>query len=174
MRAGLLLLVLATANVSPATIPALHGRSFADAPVELPADLHGKVGILVLGLSRNSSMQTKLWNEALLRDFGNDPKIAYFESAVLADVPGFIRGTVVNGIRNKMPEAERVHFVPILQDASQWKSAADYASPDDAYVLLLDSAGVIQRRTHGPPTGESYRSLKESLQTLEAGLHRGG
>ena len=169
MRVGFLLFVLSTAMISsPETIPVLHGRSFTDVQVELPADLRGKTGILLIGFSQKSSVQTKLWDEKLLRDFGNDPHFAYYQCAVLADVPSLFRDHVVNSIRDKMPIAERAHFVPILQDASKWKNAAGYSAPDDAYVLLVDGAGQIQWRTHGAPTGELYSAMKEHLAQLQS------
>ncbi len=169
MKLGFLLFVLSTVTISsPETLPVLHGRSFTNVQVALPADLRGKIGILLIGFSQKSSVQTKPWNEKLLRDFGNDPHFAYYESAVLADVPSLFRDHVVSSIRDKMPMAERAHFVPILQDASKWKSVAGYSAPDDAYVLLVDGGGEIQWRAHGAPTGELYNAMKEHLAQLQS------
>ncbi len=171
MRVGFLLFVLSMVTISsPETIPVLHGRSFSVVQVELPADLRGKTGILLIGFSQKSSVQTKLWDEKLLRDFGNDPHFAYYQCAPSwrMSLTYFFRDHVVNSIRDKMPIAERAHFVPILQDASKWKGAAGYAAPDDAYVLLVDGAGQIQWRTHGAPTGELYSAMKEHLAQLQS------
>ena len=174
MKFGLLLLLISLTTISLATpslsetIPPLRGQSFADAKVDLPADLHGRAGILVIGFSKKSSVQTKQWNDAILREYGSDPHLVYYEAAVLADVPSLFRGTIVKSIRNNMSPAERAHFVPILQDASKWRDAAHFASSDDAYVLIIDSTGQIQWRAHGPFTGELYEQMKESLAKLQA------
>ncbi len=167
MRLWISLFLLVVSMFSVAEImPTIHTQSFADAPVDLPADLHGNVGILVIGFSKKSSQQTKLWNEALSPDYSNDPHFVYYEAAVLADVPSLLRGVILKGIRNQMALAERAHFIPILQDAAKWRDATHYASPDEAYVLLIDGAGQIQYRAHGAPTSETYSHVKEWLATL--------
>jgi hypothetical protein len=171
MRWRSLLLFLALSVTSRAAspsdaIPPLHGQSFADTTVNLPADLNGRPGILVLGFSKKSSAQTKTWNDVVLPDYGSNPHIVYYESAVLADVPSFIRGTILKSIRNSMSPAERAHFVPILTDSGKWRSAAQYSAADDAYVLLVDPTGQIQWRTHGPFNASTYATLKESLAKL--------
>ncbi len=161
-----LLLMMVPVGSFAETMPVLRGESFADVRVDLPAGLHGRVGILVLGFSKKSSAQTKLWNEALMPDFGSDPRVAYYEAAVLADVPWLFRGTVVKGIRSGMAPAERAHFVPILEDAGKWKDATHYSAADDAYVLVTDGAGQIEFRVHGAPTSEVLGRVRECVATL--------
>jgi hypothetical protein len=169
MKLSLLLLLISISTLSLSeTMPPLRGQSFADAKVDLPADLHGRVGVLVIGFSKKSSVQTKQWNEALLPDYGNDPHVVYYEAAVLADVPSLFRGTIVKSIRNNMAPPERAHFIPILENASKWRDAAHFASSDEAYVLIIDITGQIQWRAHGPFTGELYGHMKESLAKLQA------
>src|SRR5277367_3524181 len=102
MKLGLLLLFLAWSPAGLETIPAVHTKSFADTQVDLPADLRGKSGVLVIGFSKQSSQQTKLWNALLLPEYSSDAGVAYYEGAVLADVPAFIRGFVLKQIRDPM------------------------------------------------------------------------
>ena len=168
MKFRLLLLLISLTTISLSeTVPPLRGQSFADAQVDLPADLHGRAVIFVIGFSKKSSVQTKPWNDALLPDYGNDPHIVYYQAAVLADVPSLIRGTIVKSIRNNMSPAERAHFVPILEASQKWKDAAHFSSSDDAYVLIIDSTGQIQWRAHGPFTSDLYSHMKESLAKLQ-------
>jgi hypothetical protein len=165
----LLLLIVLSAAARAETIPALHAGSLADVQVNLPADLHDKIGILVIGFSKKSSLQTKQWNQSLLPDYGNDPRIVYYEGAVLADAPALFRGMIISSIRNHMSDAERAHFIPILQDAVKWKDAAHFTSADEAYILLIDGAGEIKWRAHGERTEEAYRQMKASLAALQGG-----
>jgi hypothetical protein len=63
-------------------------------------------------------------------------------------------------MRKQMSPAERVHLVPILQDAAGWKKVEQFAAPDDAYIVVLDSGGQIKWRTHGTVPAEAYSQLK--------------
>jgi hypothetical protein len=170
MRLRLLLfIVMASTGGFSETIPALRGTSFADAKVELPGDLHGRAGILILGFSKKSSEQTKMWSDALMLDYGNNPRFVYYEAAVLGDAPALVRGTVVKWIRGGMAPAERAHFVPILEDAAKWREAVHYAAADEAYVLVINDTGEIECREHGAPTSEVYGRMKGCLVKVAGG-----
>jgi len=152
-------------------IPPFHGQTFSDTPVALPADLHGRLGILVIGFSKKSSAQTGAWNKPLLKDYGNDPHIAYYQCAVLADVPVFVRSMVLKSIRSPMPPAERSHFIPVQSDSSKWKEAVRFSAPDDAYILVVDPAGQIQWRTHGVESPDAYHALTDYVAALQKAAH---
>jgi hypothetical protein len=49
-----------------------------------------------------------------------------------------------------MSPAERMDFDPILQDADEWKKVVQFAAPDDAYIVVLESGG----KSSGEPTAE--------------------
>jgi hypothetical protein len=149
------------------TLPSIHAQTFDDVSVNLPSDLNGKVGVLVLGFSRKSGNQTKQWTDALSQDYGHDPHVAYYQCAMLAEVPGFIRGMVIKQIRGSMSSADRSHFIALVQDLAKWKQAAQFSGPDDSYVLVFDGAGQIQARFHGAETPESYGRLRDAIEGLQ-------
>jgi hypothetical protein len=133
----------------------------------LLADLSGKIGVLVLGFSKKSSLETRGWGDSVLRDYGTDPHVVFYQMPVLADVPTLMRGLIFEGIRKKMSPAERVHFIPILQDAAGWKKVVQFAATDDAYIVVLDSGGQIKWRIHGTMTGEAYNHLKRFMTEFQ-------
>jgi len=75
---------------------------------------------------------------------------------VLADVPTLVRGLILQGIRKQMSPAERVHFVPILQDAAEWKKVVQFAAPEsaDGRVWYLD---LIRVRLEPLPQQPGWR-----------------
>lgn len=165
--ATLLMIPLSGFATSAQSIPEIHARTLADTTVNLPADLKGRIAVLILGFSKASSSQTKPWGEAISRDFGSDPHVVYYTMPVLADVPGFIRGFVVNSIRKQLPPGERGHFVAILKDAAPWKTLASFSGSDDAYIVVADAQGQQRWRTHGPWRADAYNEVKRRIQSLE-------
>jgi hypothetical protein len=149
-------------------IPELHAQSLAETKVDLPGGLKGKIGILILGFSKQASSQSRTWGDSITRDFGSDARVVYYQMPVLAEAPGFVRGFIVDSIRKSLPDSQRSHFVPILKDAAPWKSVAGFSGGDDAYLVLTDANGQVQWRTHGAPQAETYNELKKRIVALEA------
>jgi hypothetical protein len=91
-------------KVSPAqSIPVTRAQSFCGTPVNLPSDLSGRIGVFVLGFSKKSSLETNGWGDSVLRDYGTDRHVVYYQMPVLADVPTLVRALILQGIRKQMP-----------------------------------------------------------------------
>jgi hypothetical protein len=164
-------LLLGSTVVAPADrIPPFRGESFSGATVTLPADLHGHVGILVLGFSQSSREAVTLWGTRLAHESpaAAAAAISYYEIPVLASVPRVLRGFVAGRIRADVAEAARPHFVPLLDHVAVWRALAHYSAPDDAYILLVDGQGTVRWQTQGPPTDATYTALRQQLAALEA------
>ena len=65
-----------------------------------------------------------------------------------------------------MPDAQRPHFLPLIENEAGWRAVAQYDQSDDAYVLLLDGTGTIYWQTHGNATDAEYNILRKQLQSL--------
>jgi hypothetical protein len=174
--AGKSLLIAAIASVACAAlaaspsvgrrIPAVHGTTFSDAKVDLPEDLNGKVGILVVGFSQGSRDGVTVWGKKLAADFYDSPTVAYYEMPCLASVPKFMRGFVEGRIKASVSDRGKPHFLPFTDDETSWRALVHYSSPDAPYILLVDGAGTVRWQTQGPPTDATYSALKQQLATL--------
>jgi len=85
---------------------------------------------------------------------------------VLEDVPRLIRGMVISGIKKGVPENERDHFVPVLQDEAALKKAVNYSAPDDAYLVILNRKGEVAQQMHEPLLDSDYPRLRQELESL--------
>ena len=65
VRYGLLLLCMWSRVGHAQSLPTLRGRSLAGAAVSLPIDLQGKIGIFVVGFSKQSGESGKVWGKAI-------------------------------------------------------------------------------------------------------------
>jgi len=147
-------------------IPSVHGTTFSDAQVDLPEDLHGKVGILVLGFSQGSRDAVTTWGKKLAADFYDSPTVAYYEMPCLASVPKFMRGFVAGRIKASVSDRGKPHFLPLTEDEASWRVLAHYTAPDDPYILLVDGAGTVRWQTHGSPTDATYAALQQQIAAL--------
>lgn len=153
-------------SLSAQSIPVTQAGSLAGATVHLPADLRGRPGLLVLGFSRSSSQQTKPWADAIDRDFGSDRKLAFYQLPMLQQLPRVMRGFVLQGIRKPLSSADRARFVPVFDKEADWKVAARFSAPDDAYVLLVNGLGQVQARSQGVFREDKYRALQRQATAL--------
>jgi hypothetical protein len=153
-----------------ARIPEVHATSFSNEAVNLPEGLKGKVGVLVLGFSRDSREGDSAWGKRLAADYRESPTVVYYEMPVLAAVPRMVRGLVVKSIKSSVPASEQARFIVILENEAAWKTVTHYGRPDDPYVLVVDSQGSVVWQTQGAPTEAAYAALKQHVEALRAQL----
>jgi len=150
-------------------IPEVHGTSFANQAVSLPAELHNKAaGILVLGFSRASRDAVTGWATRIAADYRTSDVVAYYELPVVASVPGFVRAIVLHSIKSSAPERAHKRIVPITNDEAGWRAIVHYGEADDAYLLVVDREGNVVWQTQGEPTDASYAALKQQVEALKA------
>jgi hypothetical protein len=147
-------------------LPRIEGDSFAGHRVVLPEAASGKVAVLIFGFTKASKVPTSAWADKLQPDFGTRPGFEVYQLPVLEDVPRFVRGMVISGIRKGVPENKRDHFVPILQGEAELKTFVGYKEPDDAYLVILDRAGNIVQQIHGAPNDSNYARVRSEIETL--------
>jgi hypothetical protein len=150
-------------------IPEVHGTSFTNQAVSLPAELQNKAaGILVLGFSRGSRDAVTGWATRIAADYRTADVVAYYELPVVASVPGFLRGILLRSIKSSAPERAHKRIVPITTDEAGWRAVVHYSEPDDPYVLVVDPHGDVVWQTQGQPTDAAYGALKQQVEGLKA------
>jgi len=147
-------------------MPRVEGESFAGRTALLPDEAKGKVAVLVFGFTKASKGPTSAWGEKLFSEFGKQAGFALYQLPVLEDVPRFVRGMVISGMKKGIKENMRDHFVPILQGESELKKLVSYKEPDDAYLVVLNPSGKIVRQLHGPFSDAAYELLRKEIQVL--------
>ncbi len=147
-------------------IPPVHGTTFANARVDLPEALNGKIAILVVSFNQGSREGVTVWGKKLAADFYDSPTVLYYEMPMLASVPKFMRGFVEGRIKASVSDRGKPHFLPLTEDEAEWRDLTHYSAPDDAYILLVDNQGTVRWQTQGSPTNSTYATLKQQIETL--------
>jgi hypothetical protein len=165
-RLAILFLAAFAVSAQSESLPRLEGKTLSGKQIVLPDDARGKIALLVIGFTKNSSPATRAWGQRFKKDFGNDQRYSVYPIAVLEDVPGFIRGMVTSGIRRGVPPGEQDRFVTLFQGQADLRRFVAYAGPDEAYLLLLDAKGEIQWRGHGLFGEQDYAALHDAAKQL--------
>ncbi len=152
---------------APATsdtqIPAVSANTLAGEPVHLPADLHGKAGILVLGFGKDARAQVRDWGKRLAADYFTSPTVLYYEMPVVAGVPRLMRGLVMKQIASEVSDRGKHHFVPVTDNEARWRSLAHVTDPNQAYILLVNASGSVEWTTAGPLTDAAFAAVKAHI-----------
>jgi hypothetical protein len=166
MLAAYLLCIPSAMAQALGALPKIEGENLAGQTVELPEAAAGKVAVLIFGFSKASKGPTSAWAKKISADFPNQPAFVLYQLPVLEDVPRFIRGMVISGMRKDVPGNMHDHFVPLLHGEAQLKTLVSYKDSDDAYLVVLDRGGKIVAQTHDPFSETDYSQLREKIVSL--------
>ena len=165
LRAIVCLLALSQLNAEE--LPSFSGETLSGKQVQLPAAAKGHVTVFCVGFTHGSQKQTKDWATGIGKQFASDPRVAFYDAAVLEDAPRFVRGMIVHGIKSAVPPERYDHFLVIYNHEKELKQAAAFSNPDDAYVLVLDAAGNVVWRAHGEVTAAGMSDLTTRVHDLQ-------
>jgi hypothetical protein len=134
-------------------ILAIEGETLSGNKVSLPVATGGHAALLIIGFTHGSQNQAKAWS-LRVRD-----RFPVWSVAVLEDIPRLVRGMVARSIKSGTPKELYDRFVLVYRGEKQLKQAAGFDRPDDAYVLVIDSAGAIRWSFHGPVTDAAMEQV---------------
>jgi hypothetical protein len=164
----------ALAQAPEVTIPASRGTTLTGIPVVLPDAVKGKVGVLVVGFTKDSKTPMQAWGKRLAVDYPATPGVVFYEIPVLASAPSLARLAIEEEMKMSMPAAERAHLLPLTQNEAGWLAVTHYVKGDDAYVLLIGGNGVVRWQTQGPVSDANYAELKSKIGEMQAAMSAAG
>jgi hypothetical protein len=154
-------------QVIPQVIPHTEAETLSGNKVVLPDVGHS--AIFIVGFSHAGGESSGRWDKELRQDLARDSTLRIYSVAELQDAPRMVRGMIRHGMRGSVPKNEQDSFVLLYQDEDVWKRLADFSDADDAYILLVDSAGNIRWRTHGKePDAQGVGALKDEIGKIAA------
>ena len=141
--------------------------------VELPRQLPGRATVLIVGFGRHSQNATTAWEKPVRLQLAHPPTIGFYDMAMIAEVPSFIRPLVLRSIRHAVPDVLQPNFIPLADQEDAWKRVAGYApdQPEAAYVLLVDSTGNVRWSTHAAFSPAGFAQLTQAAQQMAKAAH---
>ena len=155
-------------SISQAQLVALDGHT-----VSLPSQLPGRATVLIIGFGRHSQDATTPWEKAVRLRLAHVPAVGFYDMAMLAEVPAFLRSFVIGRIREAVPDVLKPNFIPLTEDEDRWKRTAgfDPAFAEAPYVLLVDRAGGVRWSSHAAFTEAGFAELSRAAQQLSTETH---
>ena len=156
---------LAEITIPPGAVTTLDGHTS-----QWPGQLQARATILIIGFGRHSQNATTAWQKAVMVQLKHPPAVDFYDMAMIAEIPGFMRSFVVGRIRKIVPAVLKPNFVPLTENEDAWKKVAGYApdAPDAAYVLLVDRSGKVHMSSHAAFTPAGFAQLGAAAKALAA------
>ena len=157
-------MLLVVASLSAQVIPHTEAETLSGKKIVLPDAATGHPAVFIVGFSRAGGDSSGRWGKQLRQEFTTDSNVQIYSVAELQDAPKIVRGMIRHSMRGNIPQNEQGTFVVLYQDEDVWKKLADFSDPNDAYILLVDSAGRIRWRTHGKvPDQQAANALRNEI-----------
>jgi hypothetical protein len=156
-------ILMASALVSPLTngkpLPQLKGEFLTGREAQLPDAASGRVALLALGFTYNSRFPVEAWIGRFRKDFGSNPQVTFYEIPMIGGMARLGKWFIDSGMRKGTPKSDQENVVTVYSGTDSWKQRVGYASPDAAYLILLDKHGTVRWRSSGAFDEKSYREL---------------
>ena len=145
-------------------LPDITGQSLSGNSADLATAVEGKIALVIFSLSKGGDKDTKLWDSALLRDFGSNQSVALSTVIMLESAPRLLRGVIVSGIKNDMPPPLHTSTIVSYEDETLWKQRLDVVNDRRAYAILLGQDGRISWKNSGALNNAENKELKTKVQ----------
>ncbi len=168
------LLAMAACCVQPVfaqgarTIPVTKVNNLSGQAISLPGGLPARATVLILGFGRHSQDATTAWERPVRTQLAKPGWIGFYDMAMLAEVPGFMRPLVLRAVKHEVPDVLKPNFLPLTEDEDAWKRVAGYAQdqPEAGYVMLVDRTGRVQWSTHAAYSPIAFAELRRRAEDL--------
>ena len=149
-------------------LPDLSGESLNGRAVTLPASASGSPAVVLLGFTYASREPVERWNTWCRSEFG--AAVACYQMPVLGGMAKLASPFIRSGMRKSTPAALQDRVVTITSNAGDWKDRVGHssASDDDAFVILIDRAGIVRWLAHGDVDAQRTAALKQEVAALPA------
>jgi hypothetical protein len=147
-------------------LPPLQGEFLTGRQAQLPNAASGRVALLALGFTYNSRFPVEAWIGRFRKDFGANPQATFFEVPMLGGMARLGKWFIDSGMRKGTPKSDQENVITVYGGADPWKQRLGYASPDAAYLILLDKHGAVRWRHAGAFDEDAYKDLSVHVTAL--------
>jgi hypothetical protein len=168
---ALALCVICVALAAPQQVPATHARTIAGTEVDLPQAGSARPLILAIGFSHKGGDQVQAWDKRLAPLYLQDSRVDYYQVADFQGVPSLIMKMILHGMRREVPSNEHARFVLLDSHEDEWKSLVNFASADEAYLVVADPSGRVTWQTRGAITDAQLAALQAAVTNLSPPAH---
>lgn len=163
-------ILMTSALLSPLTtgkpLPQLKGEFLTGREAQLPNAASGRVALLALGFTYNSRFPVEAWVGRFRKDFGSNPDVTFYEIPMIGGMARLGKWFIDSGMRKGTPRKDQENVITVYGGTDSWKQCVGYASPDAAYLVLLDKHGAVRWRNSGAFDEKAYQDLYVHVSAL--------
>jgi hypothetical protein len=148
------------------SLPPLIGEFLTGRQAQLPDAASGRIALLALGFTYDSRFPVETWVGRFRKDFGGNPQVTFFEIPMIGGMARLGKWFIDSGMRKGTPRSDQENVITVYGGTDSWKQRVGYASPDAAYLVLLDKHGVVRWRHSGAFDEKAYRDLYTQVSAL--------
>ena len=148
--------------------PVLEGQFLTGRDAALPQAAAGTVALVAIGFTYASRFPVEAWGAWFRETMGPRTDVALFEVPMIGGLARLGRWFIDRGMRSGTPAELHDEVITVYGNTSEWKARLSHtpARGDDAYLIVLDAAGVVRWLHHGgfdQTRADQVRTLLTSL-----------
>ena len=148
------------------TFPTITAQALDKTSITLPAQMQGKLNLLLLSWARDQAPQIETWNAVSQALLHSDPSLRVYRIPV-SDPENFLfRWWDSASLRTDETDPELLHWiVPIYTDKAKLRRALNVPANDhQVLILLVAPSGRVLWSAMGPSTAANRQSLRAAAQ----------
>jgi hypothetical protein len=152
-------------------MPELTGQTLTRRTAVLPQAAAGTVTLVAMGFTYKSRFPVEAWAD-WYRTTIDRAAVTLFEVPMIGGMATLGRWFINRGMHSGTPVELHDHVITVYGGTSEWKQRLSYSTrhEDDAYLIVLDTQGVVRWLHHGV-FDQSRADELNGLLTSLAGRH---
>jgi len=170
----LALLILLTACSKPTVVtnpaigsifPSVVGESLDKQTIKIPENFSGKPTVLLIGYLQKAQFDIDRWILGIIQ---LETPVKIVELPTIAGMmPQMVQGFINNGMRRGIPESDWKSVVTVYEDADKIVKVLGNERPQNAYVVLIDRAGIMKRVINEGYSATNVKEIDRLARELE-------
>ncbi len=149
-------------------LPTLTGDYLTGRKATLPDAASGKVALLALGFTYGSRFAVEEWMKHFRAQYGKNAGVTFYEVPMIGGMARLGSWFINSGMRKGTPKELHENVITVYGGTGPWKSRLRYKEEDAAYLILLDTQGVIRWLHAGPYDESRFNEMAAEVSMLLA------
>ena len=176
LSVGVLVMTMAILHASAAQdslrvgqrMPELKGQTLTGRTAVLPQASKGNVTLVAMGFTYKSRFPVEAWTDWYRTTIDPTTAVTFFEVPMIGGMATLGRWFINRGMRSGTPVELHDRVITVYGGTGEWKQRLSYSTrhEDDAYLIVLDTRGVVRWLHHGVFDQSRADELKGLLISL--------
>jgi hypothetical protein len=149
-------------------LPTVTGEFLTGRKAALPSAAAGRVAMVALGFSYDSRFPVEQWSKRFRAEFSREPRVTFYEVPMIGGMGRLGRVFIDRGMRKGTPKELHENVITVYGGVGPWKERMAVSNDKWAYVMLLDSKGVVRWLHAGLFDEVQFREMSALARKLVA------